>query len=161
MGPRGRLLGSIRVSIIHSFIRSLDAVVRSRGRGYIGSSYKCPSCLGGAIGANVPRGRDVPPGRNAKGVEHGLDYTGSCRSLRRHGSDELFLRRGLISSIPKAAAAKSRCWLFGGRRKFAVPPANLQAFIPFCRAATRECRGSAVAAMTAWLLAPALKSAFA
>ena len=33
MGPRGRLLGSIRVSIIPSFIRSLDAVVRSRVRG--------------------------------------------------------------------------------------------------------------------------------
>jgi hypothetical protein len=33
MGPRGRLLGSIRVSIIPSFIRSRDAVVRSRLRG--------------------------------------------------------------------------------------------------------------------------------
>ena len=56
MGPRGRLLGSIRVSIIPSFIRSRDAVVRSRvaRRGHIGSSYKCTSCLGGAIGANVP-----------------------------------------------------------------------------------------------------------
>ncbi len=33
MGPRGRLLGSIRVSIIPSLVRSLDAVVRSRVRG--------------------------------------------------------------------------------------------------------------------------------
>jgi coenzyme PQQ precursor peptide PqqA len=36
-----------------SFIRSRDAA-----RGRIGSSYKCTSCLGGAIGANVARGRE-------------------------------------------------------------------------------------------------------
>ena len=54
MRPRGRLLGSIRVSIIRSFIRSRDAVSVAMRGGYIGSSYKCTSCLGGAIGANVP-----------------------------------------------------------------------------------------------------------
>jgi hypothetical protein len=102
----------------------------------------------------------VPPGRNAKGVEHGLDYTGSCRSVRRHGSDELFLRRGLISSIPNAAAANSRCRLFGGRRKSAVPPANVQAFIAFCRAATRECREVGLLCYDR-VVAGASKSAFA
>jgi len=60
----------------------------------IGSSYN-PPCRDGAIGAILVEGRHRPPRRNAKGAEHGLDYTGNLGSLRRNGSHELPLRRGL------------------------------------------------------------------